>query len=275
MPTSSALHRWLRGGLLLVCLAILTTAATAQEVADQALHQAARNDDSDLADFALERGAGLEVRDQLGNTPLQVSAMYGSAKVAELLLARGADAAAATADDAWTALHYAAYEGHDRVARALIAAGAPLQAREGDYGNTPLHIAARRLKRPVVAALLSAGAEVDARDRRDGNTPLINAAFDPLGTAIVAELLAAGADPNATADDGSTPLYAAARAGAEGSLHLLLDAGAAPGARRCGDDGPKAIPAAARSRRSPAWSSRPRIGAALAWNGRPVPHGRQ
>src|SRR3546814_17297819 len=86
--------------------------------------------------------------------------MYGSPTVAELLLQRGADPAAAAPDDAWTALHYAAYEGHDRVAAALIAGGAPLEAREGDYGHTPLHLAARRLKRPVVALLPAAGAEI-------------------------------------------------------------------------------------------------------------------
>src|SRR3990170_6824425 len=147
--------------LLLCCLLLPVAGAAAQAAAepsvpDQALHQAARSNDAELADFALERGASLELRDQLGNTPLQVTAMYGSAAVAELLLARGADVAAATPDDAWTALHYAAYEGHDRVAGLLIAAGAPLEAREGDHGNTPLHIAAQRLKRPVVAALLSA-----------------------------------------------------------------------------------------------------------------------
>src|SRR3546814_16421317 len=82
----------------------------APSVPDQALHQAALTNDVDLAAFALERGAGLELRDQLGNTPLQVAAMYGSPTVAELLLQRGADPAAAAPDDAWTALHYAAYE---------------------------------------------------------------------------------------------------------------------------------------------------------------------
>src|SRR3546814_11365828 len=116
----------------------------APSVPDQALHQAASTNDVDLAACALERGAGLELRDQLGNTPLQVAAMYGSPTVAELLLQRGADPAAAAPDDAWTALHYAAYEGHDRVAAALIAGGAPPEAREGASGNTPRHPAAPR-----------------------------------------------------------------------------------------------------------------------------------
>ena len=149
------------GVILLLCLLLMAAAsAAAQNVPDQALHQAARTNDVELATFALKRGAALEGRDPLGNTPLQVSAMHGSPAVAELLLQRGADPAAATPDDAWTALHYAAYEGHDRVAALLIAGGAPLEAREADYGNTPLHLAARRLKRPVVAALLAGDVDV-------------------------------------------------------------------------------------------------------------------
>ena len=134
--------------ILLALQAGSVQAQTAVEppVADQALHQAARSDDSELAGFAIERGANLETRDQLGNTPLQVTAMFGSPAVAELLLARGADPAAATPDDAWTALHYAAYEGHDRVAKVLVAAGAPVEAREKDHGNTPLHIAAETIR---------------------------------------------------------------------------------------------------------------------------------
>ncbi|HMA13714.1 MAG TPA: ankyrin repeat domain-containing protein, partial [Kiloniellaceae bacterium] len=142
--------------LALGCWLASAAVAAAQSVPDQALHQAARTNDVELAEFALQRGAALEVRDPVGNTPLQVCAMYGSPAVATLLLERGADVAARTPDDDWTALHYAAYEGHDRVAEALVAAGAPLDAREGDYGNAPLHLAARRLKRPVVAVLLAA-----------------------------------------------------------------------------------------------------------------------
>src|SRR3546814_16532022 len=62
----------------------------APSVPDQALHQAARTNDVDLAAYALERGAGLELRDQLGTTPLQVPARYGSPTVAERLRQRGA-----------------------------------------------------------------------------------------------------------------------------------------------------------------------------------------
>src|SRR3546814_1713844 len=104
--------------LLLPCLLLPAAGAPAQtpvpemaprmapqpapSVPDQALHQAARTNDVDLAAFALERGAGLELRDQLGNTPLQVAARYGSPPGAELLLQRGGGPAAATGTEAAT-----------------------------------------------------------------------------------------------------------------------------------------------------------------------------
>src|SRR3546814_15303297 len=71
--------------LLLPCLLLPAAGAPAQtpvpemaprmapqpapSVPDQALPQAARTNDVDLAAFALERGAGLELRDPLGTTP--------------------------------------------------------------------------------------------------------------------------------------------------------------------------------------------------------------
>ena len=46
---------------------------TLPSVADRALLEAAQRDDPELADFALAKGAQLEVRDPEGNTPLIVA----------------------------------------------------------------------------------------------------------------------------------------------------------------------------------------------------------
>ena len=65
-----ALHPFLRICLLLLSTQLTPTGTVAQTVPDQALHQAARTNDGELAGFALERGADPGVRDQHGNTPV-------------------------------------------------------------------------------------------------------------------------------------------------------------------------------------------------------------
>jgi truncated hemoglobin YjbI len=57
-----------------------------------ALHMAARRGNAEIAEALLDCGAGIDVRDSLGDTPLRRSANCSSIQVAALLLARGADA---------------------------------------------------------------------------------------------------------------------------------------------------------------------------------------
>lgn len=56
-----------------------------------ALHMAARRGNVEAAEALLERGANIEARDSLGETPLRRSVNCGQTGVAALLLARGAD----------------------------------------------------------------------------------------------------------------------------------------------------------------------------------------
>jgi len=57
-------------------------------------------------------------RDHLGRTPLHVAAMRGHAKIAEMLLANGADPDARD-NDGWTPLHWAMSGGCTDVTRLL------------------------------------------------------------------------------------------------------------------------------------------------------------
>jgi cytohesin len=222
-----------RPGFAILCAVALWCGepVLAQEtpgVAERALFQAAAEGLEELANFALERGADLEARDPRGNTPLLVAAQAGHPAVVDLLLAGGANPAAAR-DDGWNALHAVADGGSAAIARRLIGAGTPADAREAVYGNTPLLIATRRGNRGVAVALLDAGVAIDLRDLKDGNTPLINAAFDPLALGVLAELLARGAAVDAQAQkDGLSALMAAARNGNHGAVELLLAEGASP-----------------------------------------------
>jgi uncharacterized protein len=110
-----------------------------------------------------------------GFTPLQLAAYFGAARVAALLLSRGA-AVAAVADNPMRiqALHAAAAGRHLEIATALLAAGADPNARQRG-GYTPLMAAAGNGDTALAHALLAAGADpagaVDVA-REHGHTAL-------------------------------------------------------------------------------------------------------
>jgi ankyrin repeat protein len=56
-----------------------------------ALHMAARRDNVEVAGALLDCGAGIEMRDSLGETPLRRAVNLNNIEVAALLLERGAD----------------------------------------------------------------------------------------------------------------------------------------------------------------------------------------
>ena len=102
----------------------------------------------------------------------------------KLLLARGADVKATTAED-WTALHAAADKGHIEVVNLLLTHGADPVAK-GKHGRTALHAAAEKGHIDVAKVLLVSGADMGATDK-DGRTPLHKAC--ERGSAAVAHLL--------------------------------------------------------------------------------------
>lgn len=118
-------------------------------------------------------------------------------------------------------LNGAAFHGHERLCAYLIEQGADPSAPLPDTGEVPLHVA---------AALADQAA----------------------GTAIVRLLLAAGGDPNRATNPGAetgsfmrdartrgeTPLHRAAAFAGEGTIRLLLEAGATVDARDEAGDSP-------------------------------------
>src|SRR5207244_1452732 len=149
-------------------------------------------------------------------------------RIAELLIAKGADVHAASKFDKFTPLHTAALRGTTAVARMLLAKGADVDGGwDGKKPNPsfpPLMFAARegyvelaRLllgsavlsgKKEIVELLLAKGADANATER--GDTPALQFAANFGHTDIVALLLATGADPKQADDRGTTPLHVAA-----------------------------------------------------------------
>lgn len=99
----------------------------------------ARDPDA-LAELLDESPELVRARGTNGNDLLGMAGATGEARLTELLLARGADPAAAN-HHGWTALHQAAYANRPDLITRLIAAGAPVTASARGDGGTPLIIA--------------------------------------------------------------------------------------------------------------------------------------
>ena len=113
-----------------------------QEVLDEALAWAARNDRADALDLLAARGASLDA-DVYRGTALAWAAVNGHAGSVRRLIALGADPDGRTSfggpdhGERATALHLAAGAGRVEVIRVLLEAGASPAIRDARHGGTP------------------------------------------------------------------------------------------------------------------------------------------
>ena len=171
------------------------------------------------ATACVSEGRDVNARDELGNTPLHHAIEFNALRLADLLLASGADPDIVNHQGA-SPLHRAAPYDTVRV-QLLLDAGADIDLRDGS-GATPLHAAEGDAE--VIALLLAAGA--DARSVDDWGRSTLHAAARSDSVAIAA-LVAAGADPHVRDLRGRTALHETAEWGYHtGGVTALAGAGA-------------------------------------------------
>ena len=180
------------------------------------LYEAIRAGDAARVRAAVEADPGLAIF---------AAAMQGNAAETEALLTGNRSLVGATSVDGWTPLHLASHFGRADVVRILINKGAEVEARSANaMANTPLHAAAAGRSVEVARLLMERGASPNAR-QNGGWTPLHAAAQN--GDADFARALVdAGADVNIRADNQQTPLDLALTRSQQAMVELLESLGA-------------------------------------------------
>jgi len=153
-----------------------------RKTASSVLAEAADANDTETLRYLIEKGADVDARNEIGDTPLLLAASYGNVEIVKLLLTKGADVNAVDAPEG------------------MRVKNGPLT-----LGNfTPLLYAAAYGGYDTVKILLDAGANVNAQDVR-GMTPLMLAiATDRPDVGVIRLLLKRGAHANVKSKAGET-----------------------------------------------------------------------
>ena len=150
----------------------------------------------------------IRLGDDRGNLPLHVAVKYGQQQTARLLLQRGADEYAQTANAFKTALHIAAATDNMFFIDLLDKNRSTLAVKARDmYGYTPLHTAVRAENDKAVVTLLQRGADMEAKSK-NGETALLYAVRKG-SRSIVNLLLEKKADVHARDKKGNSVLHKA------------------------------------------------------------------
>ncbi len=219
------------------CGLIMFVAFSFGQPANTRLLEAATTRDTKAVSAALEQGASVDARDDMGRTAL-IIAMQGSASEYRVI---GADEATAQVllaakaninlqdNEGWSPLLKLLDQWADqpKLLDLLIARGANLNAQLKD-GSTGLMIAARLGKEDRIPVLLAHGANPNLKDAH-GQTALmvtLTSKWDEQSPHIAEVLLARGADINAKDTAGHTAADLAASAGFPERVQYLLTHGA-------------------------------------------------
>jgi len=124
----------------------------------------------DIAELLIQKGAGIDAKSNLGLNSLHTSAVQGYQNITDLLLTKGAKVDERDDNYEFTALHYAARFGTAKVAEVLIAHGADIKAKD-KWSYQPIHWAAYHDQPEIIELLIAKGSDVNVKTSL-GQTPL-------------------------------------------------------------------------------------------------------
>jgi ankyrin repeat protein len=181
------------------------------------LHLTATFGSADMAKLLLNRGGEVNRTGRRNLTALATASLGGHVELVEVLLEAGADPDPMD-DTGHIPLSWALERGHSPVVRALLAHGADALGVIDPDGRTLLHIAALSGHLDGVGALIEHGVPVDATDHH-GHTPLYYAGR--YGHKTIAEFLVArGADSSGLVEKRFGPSSLVNRSRDEGEASL-------------------------------------------------------
>lgn len=187
------------------------------------LHQASNRDHFKMAQILIARGADIRTEVWGGQTVLHSAAGGSSLRIAQMLVEAGV--AVDKADDTGTTPLLST--GDTKVMEFLLSKGADINAMDKD-GCSILHRAVQYHSLSHAKWFIDHGGNVNITDDKLKVTPLYNAAFYCDNAEIAKLLLSKGAKVNIQDSKGNTPLHAAALTGNLEVAKLLLSHGADP-----------------------------------------------
>ncbi len=160
--------------LCILCLCMGVGMNAYAGVQDAALFKAILSSNVQAVKQALAQGAGVEARNDFGNTPLLVACQFGNVAVIQLLIDNNADVNASRTGAGHTPL--AMCVSNMQIVKVLLANGARINAQD-KQGQTALMFASRDVFEqiiPVIELLLKHGANAKLKDK-NGKTALDHA----------------------------------------------------------------------------------------------------
>jgi len=123
-----------------------------------------------MAKLLIAKGADAKARTANGETVLHAAAMIESASLMTALIEAGADKNLAN-NDGETPLHWAAMTGTFLAVKALADAGADLNVQDAQLGNTALHAAVSHDDIVLIHYLMSKSVRTDLRNNAGLTAP--------------------------------------------------------------------------------------------------------